>query len=136
MMAMVNEVLARRSQSSLVGPSVRTVLSADQVMESYAAMARRSAARASAPPSSSSPSLPSEGRGYASSVHVGETGPPAARRSGVEFTNLEPWTPQLLPPLPEDSLTELTHKQLQRRKTRQEIDASLVRMRDRAKEGR
>jgi hypothetical protein len=154
-MGKVRELVARGSQSSLTGPAGRPVLSNDgnpmsigQVLSGrvcthgkcpadrclYAARkSDHDIERVSAPPSISpsppSSSPPSEGGGYVSSIHSGDEGPPEKHAP----VNTGPWVPVLLPPLPEDSMTDLTPKQRKARRLRKDMDAMLVRMQERSK---
>lgn len=133
-MGIVAGLLAKRQTSALIGPAVRPVLTSDQVKAWYADMARRKAARTESertdipiPPSS-------EKEGYVSSGHSAGADPPRSPAGERLRTGFEPWTPIHLPKLPEDSLTELTHKQWLHRKTRRELDAHLEELRVKIKE--
>ena len=134
-MAMVSELAARKSQSSLIGPAARPVLSRDQVLESYAMAARRSKAASGSEPPLISPSPPSEGGGYVSSVHMGGADPPKQAARPADFAGLEPWKPRHFAALPEDSLSELTQKQYLHRTNRKLLDEQLERIAQRLKGG-
>lgn len=135
MMAMVSELAARKSQSSLIGPAARPVLTREQVLESYSMAARRSKAASGSERPLISPSPPSEGGGYVSSVHIGGADPPGERSKPADFAGLEPWTPRHFAALPEDSLSELTQKQYLHRKHRKLLDEQLERIAQRLKGG-
>jgi hypothetical protein len=132
-MAMVSEVLARRSQSSLLGPAARPVLNTDQVREFYSAMAKRVAQRASAAPSNSSSSLPSEGRGYVSSIHSGGIDPPEPVPIDGLIRGIAALVTRHLAQLPEDHLVDLTHKQYVKRRERRALDEHLEKLLQRVK---
>jgi hypothetical protein len=134
-MAMVSALVARKSQSSLIGPAGRPVLTREQVLESYAMAARRSKAASGSERPLISPSPPSEGGGYISSVHIGGADPPGERSKPADFAGLEPWTPRHFAALPEDSLSELTQKQYLHRKHRKLLDEQLERISQRLKGG-
>jgi hypothetical protein len=134
-MAMVSALAARKSQSSLIGPAGRPVLSREQVLESYAMAARRSKAASGSERPLISPSPPSEGGGYVSSVHIGGADPPGGTSKPADFAGLEPWKPRHFAALPEDSLTELTQKQYLHRKHRKLLDEQLERISQRLKGG-
>lgn len=125
----VAELVARKVSSPLIGPAARPVSNgicthsrcpADRCL--YLLDDKR--VSASPQPSPSSPT-PEGGRGYVSSVHLAGTGPPESPPAA----GTGPWTPVHLRPLPEDSLTELSHKQREHRRIRKELDASLERLR-------
>ena len=105
----------------------------DAVKEFYARMAKRKSAASVSEPSSISSSPPSEGGGYVSSVHSGGAGPPDPKPSAADHVDMSPWTPQWMDAVPEDSLTELTHKQYQHRRWRKELDEFLGRLQSRLK---
>jgi hypothetical protein len=132
-MAMVSEVLARRSQSSLLGPAARPVLNTDQVREFYSAMAKRVAQRASAAPSNSLSSLPSEGRGYVSSIHSGGIDPPEPVPIDGLIRGIAALVTRHLEQLPEDHLVDLTHKQYTKRRERRLLDEHLEKLLQRVK---
>jgi hypothetical protein len=134
-MAMVSELAARKSQSSLIGPAARPVLTREQVLESYAMAARRSKAASGSERPLISPSPPSEGGGYISSVHIGGADPPGERSKPADFAGLVPWKPRHFAALPEDSLSELTQKQYLHRKHRKLLDEQLERIAQRLKGG-
>jgi hypothetical protein len=127
-MAMVSEVLARRSQSSLLGPAARPVLNTDQVREFYSAMAKRVAQRASAAPSISLSSLPSEGRGYVSSIHSVARPPPEPVPIDGLIRGIAALVTRHLAQLPEDALVDLTHKQYVKRRERRLLDEHLEKL--------
>lgn len=129
----VRTALARQSQSLPLSPAVRPVLSREQVVESYRRRAMKPVDASGSEPPSDFLIPPSEGGPYVSSVHLGGAGPPPNAAVAAEHSGLAPWVPQILPPLPEDGLTEMTHKQFLHRRIRKDIDASLVRMRELAK---
>jgi hypothetical protein len=134
-MAMVSALAARKSQSSLIGPAARPVLTREQVLESYAMAARRSKAASGSERPLISPSPPSEGGGYISSVHIGGADPPGERSKPADYAGLEPWKPRHFAALPEDSLSELTQKQYLHRKHRKLLDEQLERIARRLKGG-
>lgn len=134
-MAMVSALAARKSQSSLIGPAGRPVLTREQVLESYAMAARRSKAASGSERPLISPSPSSERGGYVSSVHIGGADPPGERSKPVDFAGLEPWKPRHFAALPEDSLSELTQKQYLHRKHRKLLDEQLERIAQRLKGG-
>jgi hypothetical protein len=134
-MAMVSELAARKSQSSLIGPAGRPVLTREQVLESYAMAARRSKAASGSERPLIPPSPPSEGGSYISSVHIGGADPPGERSKPADFAGLEPWKPRNFPALQEDSLTELTQRQYLHRKHRKLLDEQLERIKLRLKGG-
>lgn len=134
-MAMVSALASRKSQSSLIGPAARPVLTREQVLESYAMAARRSKAASGSERPLISPSPPSEGGGYISSVHIGGADPPGGTSKPADFAGLEPWKPRHFAALPEDSLSELTHKQYLHRKHRKLLDEQLERIAQRLKGG-
>jgi hypothetical protein len=132
-MAMVTELAARKSQSSLIGPAARPVLSREQVIESYRLRAvKKSDASVSEPPSKSS-SPPSEGGGYGSCVHSGGAGPPSNAAGDGLYHDVRPLVTRHIPQLAEDSLTDLTHLQLERRRTRRALDEQLERIAQKVK---
>lgn len=128
MMAMVSDVLARRSQSSLLGPAARPALNTDQVREFYAAMAKRKSIASGSELTSRSSSPPSEGGGYISSVHLGGAGPPSSAGGDGLYHDVRPFVPRHFPQLPEDQLTDLTRKQFNKRRERRELDELLDRI--------
>ncbi|HVH78591.1 MAG TPA: hypothetical protein VM782_04320 [Stellaceae bacterium] len=133
-MGIVAGLLAKRETSSLIGPAVRPLLSREQVVAWYDSMAERKRA-ASASERTDIPTPPSsEKEGYGSSGHSAGADPPRSPAGERLRTGFEPWTPIHLPKLPEDSLTELTHKQWLHRKTRRELDAHLEELRVKIKE--
>lgn len=132
-MAMVSEVLARRDQSSLLGPAARPVLSREQVVESYRLRAVKKFDASASEPTSQSPSPPSEGGSYVSSVHMGGAGPPRSAGGDGLYHDVRPFVPRHIPQLPEDSLTDLTAKQFNKRRERRLLDEQLERIRERAK---
>jgi hypothetical protein len=131
-------------------------LTKQQVMEWYQAMADRRVARESAPPASPSSSPPSLVGGYISSGHSGGAPPPprladepemaigasgkrwwmenGSRPDSDTWHDAEPWRPSVIDALPEDALTRLNHRQYQKRRIRQDIDATAVRVAARMKE--
>lgn len=133
-MGFVADVLAKREASSLIGPAVRPLLTSDQVKQWYGDMARRKAARTESERTDPSSSPSSGEGGYVSSGHSAGAGPPRSLTGERLREGFEPWTPIHLPKLPEDSLTELTHKQWLHRKTRRELDQHLEELRIKIKE--
>lgn len=133
-MAIVASALAKQETSSLIGPAARPLLTSDQVKQWYADMARRKAARTESERTDPSSSPSSGEGGYVSSGHSAGAGPPRSEAGERLRTGFEPWTPIHLPKLPEDSLTELTHKQWLHRKTRRELDQHLEELRVKIKE--
>jgi hypothetical protein len=134
-MAMVHELAARKSQSSLLGPAARPVLTREQVLESYAMAARRSKAASGSERPLISPSPPPKGGGYASSVHIGGADPPGEARADGLYYDVEAFAPVLLPAIADDALTRVTHDQLMKRRDRKDMDARLVRMQGFARRG-
>jgi hypothetical protein len=132
-MAMVSEVLARRLQSSLIGPAVRPVLNIDQVREFYVRMAKRKADASVSEPTSQSSSPPSEGGSYVSSVHTAGADPPVPRADDGLYHGVRALVTRHIPQLPEDSLTDLTAKQLNKRRDRRLLDEHLERLHERIK---
>ena len=133
-MGIVADLVAKREASSLIGPAARPLLTSDQVKQWYADMARRKAARTQSERTDLIPPPSSEKEGYVSSGHSAGAGPPRSTAGERLHEGLEPWTPLHLDKLPEDSLTELTHKQWLHRKTRRELDAHLEELRIKIKE--
>jgi len=97
--------------------------------------ARRSKAASGSERPSISPSPPSEGGGYASSVHIGGADPPGPWLADGLYYDVEAFAPVLLPAIADDALTRVTHDQLKKRRDRRAMDASLVRMQGFAKGG-
>lgn len=133
-MELVGRALAKRDVSSVIGPAVRPLLTSDQVKQWYADMARRKAARTESERTDPSSSPSSGEGGYVSSGHSSGNDPPRSTAGERLREGFEPWTPIHLPKLPEDSLTELTHKQWLHRKTRRELDQHLEELRIKIKE--
>jgi hypothetical protein len=134
-MAMVSDLAARKSQSSLIGPAGRPVLTREQVLESYAMAARRSKAASGSERPLIPPSPPSEGGSYVSSVHISGADPPGEVRVDGFYYDVEAFAPVLLPAIADDALTRVTHDQLMKRRDRKDMDARLVRMHGFAKGG-
>lgn len=133
-MGIVSEMLSRQRTSSLIGPAARPALTIDEVKAWYASMAERRRAASESERTENRIPLSSEREGYVSSGHSSGADPPKNEAGERLRSGFEPWTPIHLPKLPEDSLTELTHKQWLHRKTRRELDAHLEELRIKIKE--
>jgi hypothetical protein len=133
-MEIVATALAKRETSSVIGPAARPVLTSEQVKSWYAEMARRKAARTESERTDLS-SLPSEKKGgYASSGHSSGAPPPRSDAGGHVYREMAPFEPLHLSRLPEDDLTELTHKQWLKRRERRSLDEHLEGLRKRIAE--
>jgi hypothetical protein len=132
-MSMVSELAARKSKSSLLGPAARPVLSREQVIESYRLRAMKKVDASGSEPSSNSLSPPSEGGGYISSVHLSGNDPPPAQADDGLYHGVRALVTRHIPQLPEDSLTDLTARQLNKRRERRLLDDHLDRLKERIK---
>lgn len=129
MTAMVSALLARQSQSSLIGPAARPVLDRSRGVRTSVAAREKNVASNSEPPPSSPPPPFLRGGGYVSSVHTSGAAPPESAGADGLWRGIAPFVPRHFDPIPEDGLTELTHKQYEKRRGRRALDEQLERIR-------